>query len=160
MFSSLQKTNKTRIPADVLSDRMANARVQLAFAMQVCRMQYDGGRGFGFEHPGDATSWQEPCVLDMSGRAGVYIAKFDQCRFGLTSPAGEPLKKRTHVMTNVKEVLDELDGKFCNCLPNTHRRVSGYEMGVLVSKHSQVYPPPLVLALVDGFARGARVPLA
>ncbi len=148
MFSCLQITNRGRMDPHVWDARMNLARVHLNFAMQLCRVQLEGGRGFVFEHPRTARSWLEPSVQALWRCHAVGVVGFDQCRYGLTSPCGHLLKKPTRLMTNMAAVLEEFSEKLCTC-PSTHVHIQGTEMGRRVSSHAQVYPPLMAQALAD-----------
>ena len=69
--------------------------------------------------------------------AGVQTATFHQCRFGLTSPEGHPMKKKTGILTNHPGVFKKFNGKFCQCTVE-HRAIEGSEGGKKVSTWAAV----------------------
>ena len=80
---------------------------------QVVR-QLKEGRLFLHEHPANATSWDEPCVLEVLQHVGVRRITADQCQLGQQASNGEPIRKPTGFMSNCDDVLDQL-----------HRRCKG-----------------------------------
>ena len=84
-----------------------------------------------------ATSW--PCM-------GVRLATSDQCRYGLKSPSGRPIRKRAWFLTNCSFVFEEFDGKRCNCTQR-HQHVIGSDLGAKLSAWAAHYPPALCRAL-------------
>jgi hypothetical protein len=146
MYSSLQRTNKRKIGEGRWDEKMKVAAVYLKFAMLVCKMQAQRGDGFVFEHPETASSWADSDVASVAALDGVKQVTFDQCRFDLMLPSGEKMKKPTRLMTNMSSVLFEFHDRRCNCIA-AHHPVQGRSGGVSVSKHSQVYPPKMVLGL-------------
>ena len=63
-----------------------------------------GGRGFAFEHPRLATSWQLPSLRRLASLQGVFEIKLDMRQSGMTTAdaIGNALtKKPTSLLTNV-----------------------------------------------------------
>ena len=79
-------------------------------------------------------------------RGMVRCVTFDQCRYGLRHPNGQPMKKRTRLMTNIKHVVFEFSHKDCVCTIK-HAKISGFYNGEVVSKFSQWYPDAMAVAL-------------
>eukprot|EP00969_Alexandrium_andersonii_P259114 11456860-Alexandrium_andersonii.AAC.1 len=50
---------------------VAAARTRLEFVTKLYRAQLERGARFPREHPGSAASWQEPCVVELSGQPEV-----------------------------------------------------------------------------------------
>ena len=73
---------------------------------------------------------------------------FDQCSFGLRSPAGALVQKRTTFWTNSQAVKRAFDQKFCTG-EHPHRKIEGSELGISMSAHCAIYPPGLCAALAD-----------
>ena len=149
MFSALQMLfNQRKMDPCVWSARLAEARLFWNYALDVAMSQIIGGRGFCLEHPATATSWSEPKVMEILAMPGVRIVTFDQCRFGLKSPSGSPIKKATKLMTNMNSIEARFSNKRCQCqVP--HREIQGSEMGHRLSVWAQTYPDPMVRALAD-----------
>ena len=161
MHSQLMFMNMNRMdPAD-LRERMETAMSLLEFSFQVARMQEAAHRSFVHEHPASATSWRKPCTRTLLAKQSFQTVVFDQCRFGLQSPAGWPLKKPTRFLfCNLPSLAAKFNVRCC-CkkallIPTKtgferrlHKAILGNEKGVKVSRHAQTYPPALVKALVD-----------
>ena len=114
----------------------------LWLAMDLAARQVASGRYFVFEHPATAKSWATDEVRNVAALPGVRIVTFDQCRYGLVSPGGEPLRKRTSFMTNCSFVAEAFDGLLCQC-DQPHRQIVGHERGHMLSAWATLYPAPL-----------------
>ena len=125
-------------------------------AVVAARYQHKMNRLFFLEHPQRATSWKRlQEQLQEDPMDGTYFVDFHQCRYGLVSPRGEPMKKATRIWTNNKKLVQELTNKKCNCKAH-HRRIEGNQDGYKLSVWSQCYPPLLCKALARcALARGA-----
>lgn len=84
-----------------------------------------------------------PKVQQMINTPGNWVATFDMCRFGLKSPSGIPMKKRTKFLTNLKGLYTALDGCFCDGT-HTHEAIQGSECGTKRSTFAQTYPDGFV----------------
>lgn len=90
-------------------------------------------------------------VKDVRSQDGIYLAQFDQCQFGLVSKVSrKPVKKRTFVLTNCRQVFENLHQKFCPG-NHTHQIIQGSEGGKKRSEAAQEYPDALVAAICQGF---------
>ena len=69
----------------------------------------EGGVVQNNEHPGDI-------LVNLDGGL-VRCVTFDQCRYGLWYPNGQPMKKRTRLMANIKHVVFEFSHKDFRLLP-------------------------------------------
>ena len=70
--------------------RMVEAKLLLSFAIEICEMVREYGGTFCFEHPWSSKAWKEHYLLKLMERSDVFVAKCDQCMFGLVSPEGLP----------------------------------------------------------------------
>ena len=131
-----------RTPADMWNAKMRDASALLTLAMQLAARQVSPGRYFVFEHPATAKSWHTVVVQNVAALTGVRVVTFDQCRYGLVSPGGQPLRKRTSFMTNCSFVAEAFDGKRCQC-KERHRQIIGAERGRCLSAWAAHYPPAL-----------------
>ena len=64
---------------------------------------------FLHEHPAHATSWNEPCVLEVLQLTGVSRITADQCQLGQQAENGQPIMKQTGFMSNCADILDRLE---------------------------------------------------
>ncbi len=103
--------------------------------MECGLLQAREGRGFLFEHPHTASSWEHDSVVVLARTAGFVKSTFDVCVWvGFTS---EPLPhgKKNSVLGNVPQVHRRLDKQRCTCectVPwkgtmQKHRRIEGAE---------------------------------
>ncbi|CAE7249232.1 unnamed protein product [Symbiodinium sp. CCMP2592] len=145
MYSRLQicfKNFARRPPAEVAADKL-QADVMLEFAMQMADEQVKEGRFFGFEHPVDALSWEQPCV--KKHLSNCYSCAFDQCRLGLEDPiTKEPIRKRTRFMSNSPHIL-HFEKFQCSCT-RRHKHIRGcvnLNGSIPLSEFCQQYTPQL-----------------
>ena len=64
------------------------------------------GRGFVFEHPAGATSWNNPSLQSLIAMDCVLSVDFDQCATDLRGPNGQPIRKRTRLVSNMPSVIE------------------------------------------------------
>ena len=150
MYSKLQRLwNVKKMSPEEYNRRKAIADEYLQFAHTCNKVQHTAGRSFAHEHPAGASSWKEDSTRAVVTLPGTYNALFDQCQFGLTSPRGTPLKKKTRILCNNAQLFNALHG--CNCRrgSHTHTRIMGSEDGHRLSTWSENYPPALCNALLD-----------
>ena len=115
------------------------------FAVELCEVQHQAGRGFVFEHPKFASSWTAADLSALMGREGVYEAVLDMCSFGMLSKdeLGVGLcRKPTRLLTNMEPVA-EMMSKTCK---GGHRHIA------LISGRPSVaaISPPQVLCSFGG----------
>ena len=89
-----------------------------------------------------------PQELYINQYVDVEIVSFDQCVFGLLSPSGIPVRKRTFFLTNHPVVKSTFRNRYCQ-QNHEHRQCQGYENGHRVSKFCERYPPMLVAILTS-----------
>ena len=58
-------------------------RIHLEFCAELYKLQLESGRFFLHEHPKDATSWKEPCILDTSKHENVQRINAHMCPFDM-----------------------------------------------------------------------------
>ena len=122
----------------------------LEFCMLLADLQESEGRGWVLEHPDTAKSWANAKVQERL-QHGSYVARFDQCCFGLVSKVTRtPMKKRTRFMTNILHLWNRFHSKFCDH-HHDHVTVQGSEGGEKRSVWAQRYPPALCEIAVDAF---------
>ena len=152
MFSILTRNvNLPKMDPLVAEILMTEAVSHVDLCMDLALQQHEAGRFFVMEHPAGASSWKLPSIQRILHLAGVWKINFAQCRYGLTGPAGGPMKKLTSLLTNMESVANEFQGKQCQCKQQglVHERIEGSYKGKRRSRHAQVYPKPLVTALVS-----------
>ena len=113
----------------------------LKVAVKAADLQLKNGGLFIFEHPRDASSWQEKCLTELAEKPGVQTLILDQCMYGLTSQDREgvaPARKSTRILTNVCGAEKFLRTR-CD---RGHRHV---ELVNNRAKAAQVYPEPLCM---------------
>ena len=92
--------------------------------------------------------WNSTQTIQVIDLQSPYTVEFDMCAFGMKSPSGVPIMKRTRFLTNSKRMKEASHGHFCNGRHKTHQKISGNDQGHRISRWCQVYPPELVTAMV------------
>ena len=150
MYSRLQRLwNIKKMSPEEYNRRKAIADEYLQFSHTCNKVQHNAGRSFAHEHPAGASSWTENSTQAVLNLPGIYNALFDQCQFGLVSPRGAPLKKKTRILCNNVQLFNALHGCNCRSGSHVHCRIMGVEAGYSLSKWSENYPPALCHALLD-----------
>ncbi len=145
-FSQLVRLwNHKKMSPSVVSHRMEDAETLLKFSMKIAAYQHFLNNGFIFEHPAGASSWKHDCVQSVAHRPGIKLLSFHQCRFGLQTPFSErPIKKLTHILTNMASVVCRFDKMYCCCAGReAHCKIQGSEAGVRLSTWAEKYPPKM-----------------
>ena len=152
MFSDLWNMwNVQKCDPSVYHDRLQTAKAMIYYSMDLAKLQHANVRWFFYEQPHRASSWQLPEVEVVAALPGVWKSTFDMCCYGMKSPLGKAVRKRTTVMTNNEVLARELRDKFCR-VHRRHRTVQGAEGGHAMSKWCQVYPPGFCRAVVRSIA--------
>ena len=152
MFSILTRNcNLPKMDPLLVQIQMSQAVSHVDLCMELATQQCEAGRYFVLEHPAGASSWKLPSVQRVLQRADVFRVNFAQCRYGLTGPAGGPMRMLTSLMSNMPSIREEFRDKQCQCLRAgfKHERIKGSYKGQRRSRAAQVYPPGLVRALVS-----------
>ena len=153
MFSITQRNcNIKKMDPVEVAQRMAVAIEHMDYCIEICFDRSRKGRVFLLEHPSTASSWNLDSVIDACQRIpGCRICSFAQCRYGLKSPSGKPMQKLTKFLTNSVAIAQEFHGKTCLCKSQgiEHQPIEGTDQGRSLSTWAQVYPKPLVKAVVD-----------
>lgn len=85
----------------------------------------------------------------------ILTLSFDQCRVGLVSPEGYPLKKRTMLWTNSPEMAKLLADLFCRCI-TTHGINKGTIRGQNRITLAQVRPENMCQRIIRGILATSR----
>ena len=153
VFSSLQNLwNKKRCSPEKWKQRWEQGCLFVDHSCEAAQIQIRGKRRFMYEHPATATSWSAVASLAQLRRTPVVQeVLFDQCALGLKSPRGEPMKKKTRVLSNCGALIRELAKYQCD-KSHSHRRIEGSQDGFRLSTWAQYYPERMVEVL----ARSAK----
>ena len=137
---------------------LRDAKKLLKFCAKVCELCRSLGLSFLFEHPWSASSWQEPCLQSLLNFDDCYLARGDQCMFGLVTSDNEPMRKRSGFLTNNFSIAQVLNTTCDNS--HSHRHVMGRDRGASInrSRLAQKYPMKLVNAILLAFANSIGLP--
>ena len=137
---------------------LQRARRLLKFCADICELCIDIGSTFVFEHPWGASSWSEPCLKSLLQRMDTYLAKTDQCQFGLRASSGQAIRKRTGFLTNDVDIAQELD-KTCD-ESHVHEQIIGRAKGDPASRSqmAQKYPTALICCILGVYATKHGIP--
>ena len=150
-FSQINSLNYSRMDPQEVEMRLAHGRKQFEFCTKLYDLQWQSGRYFVHEHPAEASSWHEKCIIQFMKKHGVVRVIGDLCQYGLKTTANGvtgPARKRTGFLTNSPCIAQQLN---LRC-PNkagwmVHQHIT-LESGR--TKVAQVYPPELCRAICDG----------
>ena len=152
MFSELMRLfNEHRMDPAVWESRWKQAVGYIEHSMDAAQIQIQKKNFFMYEHPWKARSWSLAAVQAVAHLESVILIDFDMCACGMVSPAGQPVRKRTRIMTNDPILASRLQSKQCP-RNHQHRPIEGSELGYSMSKWCQKYPP----GLVDLLSRAAN----
>ena len=110
-----------------------------------------------FEHPKEATSWDEPELEELRQRSTTYEVVSPMCKFHMKAvgPDGQEghVRKMTRWLTNSPAIAEELTGTCANELAGKeiHRHI--HLIGGGRAKAAQVYPVMLVNAVLRGLKK-------
>ena len=156
-FSTLRRLSNYKRDAGVVAEEERLGRQRLHRSLKCCKLQASMGGYYLHEHPKEASSWEDPEVLEMRENPETYVVQSPMCRFGmkLRNAEGELLhvRKETLWMTNSLQIALELQGTCENKLKGkeVHRHVQ--LVGEKRAKAAQVYPKELVEAVLRGLKK-------
>ena len=155
-FSVMQNLNIGKMDVVQWDNAMAEAEHHVDLSMDVMAHQSKNGDLAIFEHPARASSWNRDTVSEKYVNGPFVRTLFPQCAFGLVSPLGFPMEKKTYFMHNIDEIATRFGQARCSCTPQLiggtlkkHRTIEGSEQGRRVSEYAEGYPDLLVEAMVD-----------
>ena len=136
---------------------LRKARKLLQFCVRICQLCHQLKISYVFEHPWTSTSWNEPCLRNLVARTDNYLVKTDQCQFGLATPQGQPMRKRSGFLTNHKAIAEALD-RLCP-RDHEHQQIIGKDKitGKNFSTLAQRYPDELVQVILKTYAERLSV---
>ena len=157
LFSTLQQLSiRLRHPSAAHFDEhlkeLRRARLLLKFCVEICELCHELGLHYVFEHPWGASSWSEPCLKRLLQRTDNYLARVDQCQFGLMGTSGQPMRKRSGFLTNHRAIAEKLnvtcDGS------HDHETIIGRAPGDPSnrSRMAQAYPSKLIACILSSYA--------
>ena len=100
-------TTRNATPRIVAREKKSG-RVHLAWMCKLYLKQLSEGRLFLHEHPANATSRNEECILEVLQHTGVSRITADRFQLGQETDKGEPNRKPTGFMSNCEDILDQL----------------------------------------------------
>ena len=160
MFSILQNLNLERLQdpskAKDYFQNLLKAKKLFKFALEVAVIVRGYGGTFLLEHPLTSRAWQETLTQKLMMEEDVFLAKGDQCAFGLTDANGKLMKKRTGWLTNNKYLWETLN-RDCDG-SHVHEPILGSCQGTNRSQQAQRYPPKLVSAILQAYRRSLDNP--
>ena len=152
-FSQMNNINYSRMDPREVARRKEYGRKHFEFCTKLYDMQWSAGRYFLHEHPAEASSWKERCIVEFMRKHGVTRVNGDQCQYGLTTTANGvtgPARKNTGFMTNSPCIARQLNRKCPNrngWQEHKHIHLEGGR-----TRAAQVYPPELCKAICNGLS--------
>jgi hypothetical protein len=152
LFSSLMASNWTRMSLARKMSRVREGFELFQFAYYTCHLQRLGGRSYVLEHPSRSQGLLQDAIKSLQEPPNPgKVAVFDQCMFGLVSPRGLPVQKRTKLVTNCEKIFETFHGVYCDGA-HEHDVCQGSQLGQRVSVHCQRYPPLMMVAIAQAIA--------
>ena len=102
-----------------------------------------------FEHPLTSQAWHDSQLRNFIEKDDIYLAKSDQCMYGLKDLSGKPYKKPTGWATNVKEIAERLSRR-CDG-SHRHELVLGSNQGGSRAAQAQHYPDQLIDEILNEY---------
>ena len=158
-LSSMQNLNKGKRDPKVVEKEIAEAEAHVRFCITLYKIQVENRRYFIHEHPAGAKSWQMKEVIELMSMRGADMVTMDMCCFGMVATSGGeegPVRKRTRIASNSREVLKRVDRK----CPNDTGVGERHEHVVLEGgrpRNAQVYPKKFCRAICEGIAAEKRL---
>ncbi|MDP7559816.1 MAG: reverse transcriptase domain-containing protein, partial [Planctomycetota bacterium] len=135
------------------------AEEHIRFCLRIYKIQLESRRFFVHEHPSGASSWRMSEMVELMMTEGVEAVNVDMCQFGMKAVGkdGEgPVRKRTKIMSNSKEVLKRIERK-CPNEGGTGERHEHVHLEDGRTKQAQVYPREFCRAVCEGIAAEKRI---
>ena len=157
MFSIMQNMNHKRNRnlghehARFVFQKLCEAKVLLRFGEEIAEMVMSYGGIFVFEQPLTSKAWEEPELQRLMMKDNVFLAKGDQCCFGLRALNGKFFKKPTGWCTNSEVIAEALDQK-CDG-SHEHELVLGSDAGGSRSRQAQRYPQALINTILKAYRK-------
>ena len=157
MFSIMQNMNHKRnrkrgqAHARFVFQKLCEAKVLLRFGEEIAETVMSYGGIFVFEHPLTSKAWEEPELQRLMLKDNVFLARGDQCCFGLRALNGKFYKKPTGWCTN-SEMISEALGQTCNG-SHEHELILGSDAGGSRSRQAQRYPQALIDTILKAYRK-------
>ncbi len=158
-LSTMQNINKGRRDPKVVEAERRAAEEHIRFCLRIYKIQLESRRFFVHEHPSGASSWRMSEMVELMMTEGVEAVNVDMCQFGMKAVGkdGEgPVRKRTKIMSNSKEVLKRIERK-CPNEGGTGERHEHVHLEDGRTKQAQVYPREFCRAVCEGIAAEKRI---
>ena len=158
-MSVMQNINKERRDPAVVRREIQAAEEHIRFCIVLYKLQIKNRRYFVHEHPEGASSWKMQEMVELAMMPGVNVVTFDMCCFGMvaTQDGREgPVRKRTRLASNSKEVIKRVDKKCPNDSGIGEKHVHVVLEGSR-TKNAQVYPRQFCRAICEGIAAEKRL---
>ena len=114
--------NHWRMEPEEVKRRLIQAKLQLAFSVEIYQYQLSKGRHFLHEHPASAASWEDDEVNTLRQLQNVQTVTGHLCQYGMTQTDkdGETrhVFKPTRWMSSAPELIKRLGRKCGRTGPN------------------------------------------
>jgi len=157
MFSIMQNMNQKRnrrrgqAHARFVFQKLCEAKVLLRFGEEIAETVMSYGGIFVFEHPLTSKAWEEPELQRLMLKDSIFLARGDQCCFGLRALNGKFYKKPTGWCTNSEAIAEAL-GQTCDG-SHEHELILGSDAGGSRSRQAQRYPQALIDTILKAYRK-------
>lgn len=147
VFSRLRGLSNHKRDPEVVAREVEEGQEHVNFSVRVAWIQHRARRGFLFEHPMHAESWNTKDLAELRQADGVMDVKLDMCRFGLTTTKGFPALKPTLLITNLEALATTLQRRHDGFHERHHPLIGGE------AKFAAKYTPKFVDAILRGLRK-------
>ena len=149
MLQNLMKNKREKFP-EMMNQYLKRKRDSdklLVFAVEICELCLSLGIHFVLEHPYSASSWKHRAMEKLLKRSDTFLAKTDQCCFGLKSQQGQPHQKPTGFLSSSSEIAQQLHRK-CQGEHQHEHIIGGHK-----SRRTQEYPEELRAVILRTYSK-------
>ena len=155
LWSLMQNMNRKHLDDPVKMKnylrRLREAKELLRFGVNVAKVVREYGGVFLIEQPLTSKAWQCEELYRLLQESDIYMARGDQCMYGLVDLQGKQQLKPTGWCSNSEILLQHLDRR-CDH-QHEHSQILGNEQGQPRSRRAQVYPAQLIQAIIAGYKK-------
>ena len=154
---SMQRRHTDRQSFEKYLKELRDARRLLKFCTEIYELCHELGLTYVFEHPWGASSWQEICLYKLVLRDDTFLARVDQCQFGLNSSQNMPMRKHSGFLTNDQDMAIMLN-RTCTG-QHSHEQIIGRAQGDPTNRSAmaQKYPLALIGSILACYAQKAGI---
>ena len=150
-FEQLQSSVRTKRQYAKMIRGSPKAVVEIFNPQRFARFAVEIGGVYLLEQPLTSNSRLESTLQKIMAREDCILAQCDQCQYGLQDYHGGKMKKSTGWITNSQQVQPIEQEVRWNSCTHLHTLVLGSSGGRSRASQAQIYPKPLITAILEGY---------